>query len=83
MSVFLLGRYFFNEASFWDKSSFWVLDFLFGCQSSCWEDIFLIGLLSGASLPWGFSIPSLGVSLPAGFLISYLSFSLPVGAHFS
>ena len=56
---------------------------LFGCQSFCWEDVMLMRVLPGASLPWGFLISCLGISLPVGFLISDLSFSLPVGAHFS
>ncbi len=66
MSVFLLGKHFLNESSFWGKSSCWNRDLLFGCQSSCWECIFIISLLSGASLPVGFLISCLGVILPVG-----------------
>ena len=66
VSVFLLGRRYVDEISSWGKSSPWVLDFLFGCPSSCWEDIFLMRLLSGASLHFGFLISCLGVRLPVG-----------------
>ena len=70
MAVFLLGRYFLNESSFWGKASFSDIDLLRGCQSSSWEGIFIISLLCGASIPVGFLIGCLGVTLPDGKKVS-------------
>ena len=54
----VLGKRFLNKHSFWDESACWVLDFLFGCQSSSSKDVFLMGLLSGTSLYcWVFAFP--------------------------
>ena len=61
-----VGKKFLNESSFWGRSFCWVCDFLFGCQSSCREDILLISLLSGSGLSVGFVISCLGVGLPVG-----------------
>ena len=61
-----MGRKFLNESSFWGKSFCLVCDFLFGCQPSCREDIFLMSLLSGSRLSVGFVISCLGVGLPVG-----------------
>ena len=74
MSVFLLGGHFHNESSFWGKSFCWVFDLLVRCQSSCWQSIFRMSLLSGAGLPVGF--------LTVGLLICYLGVSLPAGKAF-
>ena len=90
VSVSMLGKHFLNESSFWGESSCLACDLLFGCQPSCSEDIFLMSLLSGASLPVGFVICCLGVSLPVGkasnpvgFVICCLGVSRPVGKTFS
>ena len=92
----MLGRHFLNESSFWGESSCLACDLLFGCQPSCSEDIFLMSLLSGASLPVVFVICCLGVSwerifirslrsgarIAVGLLICCLGVSLPVGKTF-
>ena len=70
MSVLLLGRHFLNEPSLWDNSSCWVFDLPFGRQPSFRERIFLMSLLSGASLYVGFAISCLGVSLAVGMAFS-------------
>jgi hypothetical protein len=51
------------------KSPRW-FDLLCACQCSFWEDIFLMSLLSGASLSVGFVIFSSGVSLGVGMTFS-------------
>ena len=61
-----VGKAFSQRVFFQSKSSFSDVDLLFGCQSSCWEDIFIMSLLSGAGLSVGFVISCLGVSLPVG-----------------
>ena len=61
-----VGKKFLNESSFWGGFFCWVCDFLFGCPSSCREDILLISLLSGSRLSVGFVISCLGVGLPVG-----------------
>ena len=61
-----VGKKFLTESSLWGRSFCWVCDFLFGCQSSCREDILLISLLSGSGLSVGFVISCLGVGLPVG-----------------
>ncbi len=78
------------QSSSWEgRSSSWICELLFECQPSCPEDIFLMSLLSGASLPVGFVICCLGVSLPGGenlsvgFVISCLGVRLPLGKTFS
>ena len=64
MSVLLLGKHFHNKSPFWDNYSCRVFDLMSGCLSSCWEDIFLMSLLSGAGLSDGFVISCSGFSLP-------------------
>ena len=51
------------------KSPRW-LDLLIACQCSFCGDIFLMSLLSGASLSVGFVISSSGVSLGVGMTFS-------------
>ena len=85
LGVSPLGKTFSQWVFFWGEYSGWVFDFLFGCQSSCWEDIFLMRLLSGASLPAVFLNSCLGFGLPAAggagiFLLRLLSGAgLPAG----
>ena len=55
---------------FWDESCYWGFGFLFGCQSSCWDAIFLMSLLSGAGVPVGFLTSLLGFSFLVGTTIS-------------
>ena len=75
-----MGRHFLDESWFWGESFYWVCDFLFGsqsrcCQSSIRERIFLMSLLSGASLYVGFVVSCLCVSLAVGmcFIMSLLA----------
>ena len=66
VSALLLGRHFLHASSLSGKSSCWIGDLPFGCQSSCWEGIFIISLLSGATIPVGCLICCLGVCLAVG-----------------
>ena len=61
-----LPRDFHKKSPFWGKDCCWVVDLLFGFQSSCWENISLKSLLSGAGLSVGFVISFLGAVLPVG-----------------
>ena len=90
VSVFLLGKQFLNESSFWGKPSFSDVDLLFGCQSSCWEgksSSWVCELLFGCQPScWeDIFLMSLlsGASLPVGFVICCLGAALPVGKAFS
>ena len=76
VSAFLLGRHFLNESSLWRESSCWTCDLLFGCHTSCWEGIFIIGLFSCTSIPVEFLFCCLDVSLPVRKTFSWWVFFL-------